>query len=743
MSAPAISTPTLGERFALRFRGLDRAYGRYIPAKAKKPGKLKLEAVRDPATVREPVTLAHYERHMRGEQEQGIGIIPVTDDATCWFAAIDVDQYDGLDHAALEEKIDRLGLPLIVCESKSGGAHIYVFFSEPVPAKVAREKLKAFAKALKLPKGTEIFPKQDRLESDKDCGNWINLPYFGESRFAIINGGPQSLEMFLKLADAVAITEAELHELNLTAPKPSSHGLVPGDITDGQRNIKFFKAACRMRGAGAEEDEIRDTLLEVNTQIADPEEEKKIIDIARRVVRKYEPGTRHSAPDAEDVIAELNATYAIVQAGDKVRILQEWGPSEFTLLPREEFRALLSNRFCEVGGKSQCIADVWVRSPQRRQFSRIVFEPGGTRTPGAYNVFSGWTVQPRPGDCSQFKEHLLENICKGNEDHYRWVWAWFAHQFQHPADKPGTALVFRGEPGTGKTIVGKIVGRLLGPHYTFASRAEDITGRFNAPMERCMLLQAEEAFWAGDKNAEGVLKDRITNDRQYIERKGVDRIEVDNHMRLLITSNADWVVPAGPMERRFAVFDVGNGKIQDQEYFGRMWEQMKPGRGELEALLHEFLTTDLTVVNVRQIPSTAALQEQKIASGTAEEKWWLDILMEGTLPGDDKGLGISSTNCLHQDYVTKAKILGYNHRSSVTQFGIMLKKMVPVVPGRAALRQRRMDSRGHQFYTYEFPSLKACRQEFDRRMRYTRGWDLEEAWGQCPTDRQGEQGGRF
>src|SRR5688572_26098650 len=126
MTAPAInSSPDLADRFARRFRGLDRVHGYYTPDKEKKPGKLKLEG--DAGTMREPVTLNHYKLHLGGEQ--GLGIVPVTDKGTCWFAAIDVDQYEDLDYAGLDEKIDRLGLTLIVCQTKSGGAHLYQFFS--------------------------------------------------------------------------------------------------------------------------------------------------------------------------------------------------------------------------------------------------------------------------------------------------------------------------------------------------------------------------------------------------------------------------------------------------------------------------------------------------------------------------------------------------------------------------------------------------------------------------------------
>jgi hypothetical protein len=44
-------------------------------------------------------------------------------------------------------------------------------------------------------------------------------------------------------------------------------------------------------------------------------------------------------------------------------------------------------------------------------------------------------------------------------------------------------------------------------------------------------------------------------------------VRVDNHVRLLITGNPDWLVPAGLEERRFAVLDVGDAHREDHGYF--------------------------------------------------------------------------------------------------------------------------------------------------------------------------------
>ena len=70
----------------------------------------------------------HYAEHLAGKL--GLGLVPVRRDGTCRFAAIDID-IDSIDHPALLQKVLARKLPLTVCRSKSGGAHLYLFMKEP------------------------------------------------------------------------------------------------------------------------------------------------------------------------------------------------------------------------------------------------------------------------------------------------------------------------------------------------------------------------------------------------------------------------------------------------------------------------------------------------------------------------------------------------------------------------------------------------------------------------------------
>ena len=96
--------------------------------------------------VRRTVTDELWDNHLTGEGP-ALGIIPITEDNDCRWGCIDIDEYN-FDHTSLVKSIRNLNLPLIVCRSKSGGAHVFLFTKENIPASLMQSKLKEMASYL-------------------------------------------------------------------------------------------------------------------------------------------------------------------------------------------------------------------------------------------------------------------------------------------------------------------------------------------------------------------------------------------------------------------------------------------------------------------------------------------------------------------------------------------------------------------------------------------------------------------
>jgi hypothetical protein len=270
---------------------------------------------------------------------------------------------------------------------------------------------------------------------------------------------------------------------------------------------------------------------------------------------------------------------------------------------------------------------------------------------------------------------VKDNVCRGNEEHYKYLVRWMALAVQQPASPGHTAVVLRGTQGTGKSFFAKTFGRLFGRHFLQVSDPKHLVGSFNAHLRDCVVLFGDEAFYAGDKKHESVLKMLVTEEMITIEAKGVDAQASPNFVHLIMASNEKWVVPAGFHERRFFVLDVSDEKRQDSAFFGRIYEQLE--RGGYEALLYHLRTMDLSDFDVRSLPQTEGLAEQKVLSYKGDEDWWFQKLLNGeVLEGQGWPEHVHAV-LLTEDYVAHTKRFAGNAQSTATRLGIFLRQCFP------------------------------------------------------------------
>jgi hypothetical protein len=435
-----------------------------------------------------------------------------------------------------------------------------------------------------------------------------------------------------------------------------------------------------------------------------------------------------------ELLEEMNRKHAVVPMGSKVLVLTErFNPEtkyrEYPLSSFADLRKLYSNRL--VAGQRVDEGEWWLNHPERRQYDGIIFSPGEDR-PGYFNLWQGFAVEPKYGICSRFLAHIRNNICNDDLDLNRWVLAWMANAVQRPHERPGTALVLRGKQGTGKGIFARHFGALFGQHFRHISQQQHLTGNFNAHLQDCLLLFVDEGYWAGDKAGEGVLKALVTEPTLMIERKGVDAQPAQNYMRVIMASNNDWVVPAGPEERRFCVLNVADTYMQDRDYFGAIEEEMS-NEGH-EHLLHYLLDLDLSQFpDPARIPHTAALLDQKLHSMTPIQRWWHGRLREGVQTSNttvwEPWVG---TQALYEDFIDEAKQSGQSWRGTKEEF---CRKLVTFCSGIARKKRPsemvRYANASTRPWGYTFPPLDECQKAFEQIVGTRMDWP-EEAQEQAP-----------
>lgn len=424
--------------------------------------------------------------------------------------------------------------------------------------------------------------------------------------------------------------------------------------------------------------------------------------------------------------------------GGKARVVEPdaWDPCLerrfLRVMPIADFRVLHHHEWTDIRGKRGAVrirhADSWLEHPARRTYhGGVVCDPEGHLSSTDYlNLWRGWAVPPdATGDPTPFLDHLRMLTSDYGPSGFHYILGWLAQKVQHPGEKLDVALVLRGGRGVGKGFFGHTMLRLFGSHGLHIAHPDRLVGRFTNHLLDCCFLFADECFYAGDKKHESVLKALITEPVNEIEGKYQDAYQARNRLGLLMASNSDWILRAGDDERRFAVFDVPKTRQRDDTYWDSMWKGALCNRACLGAFLHYLLSFDLRDYKIREIPQTAALQDQKLASLEPAESWLLERLHAGFFPAvRPYSLPAADTDTWGWDGLwarwLPTTILHADHCAWMVDRGLQRRTMNSIHFGRMLARYFAAGRRGgrtDQQRGYELGTLDAARRAFTDRQR--------------------------
>jgi|GEM_PF-3343167 hypothetical protein len=416
-------------------------------------------------------------------------------------------------------------------------------------------------------------------------------------------------------------------------------------------------------------------------------------------------------PTESEELDKLLEEYAYCVLGSKGILLREIKDQtgkiiDHQFIEKSAFMDIYRNKrlpIIDESGKTKIktLANLWLESEKRRTYFDIVFEPSLQRIPDTYNLFHGFPIAPKSGDCSLFLSLIRDQICLGDENLYNYTLNFFADLFQNPGRKPGISIVMQGLQGAGKGTFAKTMGKLLGHYFIHISERRHFLGNFNAHLATSLLLFVDEALWPGDKAAEGVLKAMITEETRILEKKGKDAIQVTNHTRIIMATNEHWAIPADLDDRRFLVIKTAP-KPEDPDFFKRIYSQLE--NGGYEALLDILLKRGIANVDLRIRPKTNALLDQKIESFDAIHSYWFSLLNDPyhRIWGEP-----ISTDYFHREFIDHCKSIPTRSLTKA-QLGKRLQKIAP------GLKKSRLShDSGDRYLAYVFPNLTRCRDHFE------------------------------
>ena len=424
----------------------------------------------------------------------------------------------------------------------------------------------------------------------------------------------------------------------------------------------------------------------------------------------------------DTAVEELNKKHAAIHT-DQFYILTEkphalFDGIDFTLESKQSFINCYENQMVKCSDKKlRSKAKIWLSHPKRREFHGIQFDPTTSEhKKGLYNIWKGFAITPKEGNCQLFKTHIKSVICNGNTEYYNYIIKWMAHLVQKP-DKLSPVIVLVGEQGTGKNTLVNALGTIFGQHYFPLDNIDQFLGRFNFHLKNAVLIHGNEAMWGGNKKQLGSLKSMVTEEFSTFEGKNKDSFTTRNFRHLILSSNEDWPVHLDRDDRRFLILQVSNKHKDDPKYFDPLRAELS--NGGVEAFLYELLMTDISSFNVWRLPQNLEAFEIKLRSASSTERYIYEALKIG---GFDLGMTQQANKWenLKDSYLLQIVAVYADYKSWVEHQGMKAedspalgKAIKRLIPSTDKVRPSGKKGEPRPFF-YEFPILAKARTEFQK-----------------------------
>ncbi|MER8678308.1 hypothetical protein [Mesorhizobium sp. M0037] len=364
MSQPEAANPLIDKAASFHdvFAGSDEKHGKYHGPLRLVGDKMEMKDAggNGAVTVPGPATAELWRLHLDGTVP--LGVHPLRSDGMCRWGVIDLDGkdvdggYAGINHADLVGACAKEGLPLVICRSKSGGAHLFLFLADWTPQASVGRALTHMAVRLG-------YPDADAYPPSQGVGNWINMPYFkGEEsdRYCVKKGRPLGISVaeFIDWAETNKVSASQLAEiarpkrenrLDTDGPDRANRELMKlcleiAGQRDGGRGVLLNKHAFKMGtmvGAGwIGEEEVFAALLRAASQ--DSVDPLPLGQVMGHIKNGLEAGREKPAEDDADADRYPKIDQLVVwTGGDEAEWefrLAGWPPVQMTVREAMNFR---------------------------------------------------------------------------------------------------------------------------------------------------------------------------------------------------------------------------------------------------------------------------------------------------------------------------------------------------------------------------------------------------------------------
>lgn len=221
----------------------------------------------------------------------------------------------------------------------------------------------------------------------------------------------------------------------------------------------------------------------------------------------------------------------------------------------------------------------------------IVFDPRERPSPAksgptaTVNLFSGWKMTPKKGDCLQILT-LLSHLCNGVEELETWIARWLAYPLRNPGAKMETSIIMHGDEGSGKNFFFEKVVKAIYGEYGYVIGNAQLESNFNDWASMKLFMVADEVVTRSElKQMKGKLKYLVSGDTVIVNPKGLPEHSEANQMNFVFLSNELQPLALDKTDRRYLV--IWTPPALDREFYTGVAREIDAGG--IEAFYHYLL----------------------------------------------------------------------------------------------------------------------------------------------------------
>jgi hypothetical protein len=196
----------------------------------------------------------------------------------------------------------------------------------------------------------------------------------------------------------------------------------------------------------------------------------------------------------------------------------------------------------------------------------------------------------------RFKHHIFSVICSDRQDEYDQFMSFMAYCVQCPGKKIRWAPLIKGIEGDGKSLIGSILGAVMGTCNVRSISPTVIGTDFTGWAEGCCIGFLEELRIVGHSRYDilNALKPYVTNDIVEIHRKGKDAFDSLNTMNYIGGTNYSDALPLTDTDRRWMVLFTRFGSKAEldafvgEAYFDKLLDSVRDNIGDIRRFFLDY-----------------------------------------------------------------------------------------------------------------------------------------------------------